>query len=43
MTDLGHVLEVQSPCDGDDDLMRLELGYEDEGFYNYKLQLGQAD
>ncbi len=25
------------------DLKRLELGYEDEGFYNYKLQLGQAD
>ncbi len=21
----------------------LELGYEDEGYYNYKLQLGQAD
>ncbi len=25
------------------DLKRLELGYEAEGFYNYKLQLGQAD
>jgi hypothetical protein len=22
---------------------RLELGYEDERFYNYKLQLGQAE
>ncbi len=25
------------------DLKRLELGYEDEGFYNYKLQLGQHE
>jgi hypothetical protein len=25
------------------DLKRLELGYEDEGFYNYKLQLGQRN
>ncbi len=25
------------------DLKRLELGYEAEGFYNYKLQLGQTD
>jgi hypothetical protein len=24
------------------DLKRLELGYEDEGFYTYKLQLGQG-
>jgi hypothetical protein len=23
------------------DLKRLELGYKDEGFYNYKLQLGR--
>ncbi len=25
------------------DLKRLELGYEDEGFYKFRLQLGQAD
>jgi hypothetical protein len=25
------------------DLKRLEQGYEDEGFYNYKLQLGQGN
>ncbi len=25
------------------DLKRLELGYEDEGFYNCKLQLGQGN
>ncbi len=24
------------------DLKRLELGYEDEGYYNYRLQLGEA-
>ncbi len=23
------------------DLKRLELGYEDEGYYNFRLQLGQ--
>ncbi len=25
------------------DLKRLELGYEAEGFYNFGLQLGEAD
>jgi hypothetical protein len=44
---------VQAPGQGADlwlpeeaawehDLKRLELGYEDEGFYNYKLQLEQV-